>query len=391
MNTTSTVTPISETPKQPQQRQTAKDIIAANVKSLIEQLEAGHSDALTAYLDAMSRFHNYSFGNILEIARQRPTATRVAGLYAWNQLGRKVKKGEKGIRILAPIVGIKRKKDEEASKDITKQNTRVLVGFRNAYVFDVEQTEGAELPTLREMTGTVGENRDRLVSFIEAQGIELSFTEKIAPALGMSYGGKIAILPGQSEAEEFSTLVHELAHEMLHKAERRTTTTKVVRETEAEAIAFVIGKAVGLETGSASADYIQLYHGNASLLAESLEVIQQTSGVILAALQPPTAAEAEMRPSTAKTPPSTPPPELASTFGLQPLGSQSGTSSHLALSTLQDLPNKRKVQMPLGLTVGNRLSCRKRSNVGLSRCVSMREVASGAVHSRIAVSGRCTQ
>ena len=92
MNTTaSTVTPISENPKQPQQRQTTKDIIAANVKSLIEQLEAGHSDALTAYLDAMSRFHNYSFGNILEIARQRPTATRVAGLYAWNQLGRKVK------------------------------------------------------------------------------------------------------------------------------------------------------------------------------------------------------------------------------------------------------------------------------------------------------------
>jgi hypothetical protein len=83
MTTASSVTPIKETPKQPQQRQTAKDIIAANVKSLIEQLEAGHSDALTAYLDAMSRFHNYSFGNILEIARQRPTATRVAGLYAW--------------------------------------------------------------------------------------------------------------------------------------------------------------------------------------------------------------------------------------------------------------------------------------------------------------------
>ena len=150
--TTSTVTPISENPKQPQQRQTAKEIIAANVKSLIEQLEAGHSDALTAYLDAMSRFHNYSFGNILEIARQRPDATRVAGMYAWNQLGRRVKKGEKGIRILAPIIGIKRKKDEEAEKDITKQNTRVLVGFRNAYVFDVAQTEGAELPAMREMS-----------------------------------------------------------------------------------------------------------------------------------------------------------------------------------------------------------------------------------------------
>jgi hypothetical protein len=68
------------------------------VKELIAQLEAGRSDALTAYLDAMSRFHNYSFGNVLEIARQRPTATRVAGMYAWNQLGRRVRKGEKGVR-----------------------------------------------------------------------------------------------------------------------------------------------------------------------------------------------------------------------------------------------------------------------------------------------------
>jgi hypothetical protein len=277
--------PTTENPKQPQQRQTAKEIIAANVKSLIEQLEAGHSDALTAYLDAMSRFHNYSFGNILEIARQRPSASRVAGMYAWNQLGRRVKKGEKGIRILAPIIGVKRKPEEEAEKDIRKQNTRVLVGFRNAYVFDVEQTEGVDLPAMREVYGDVGENHDRLLSFIERQGLELVFTENIAPALGMSYGGRIAILPDQSKAETFATLVHELAHEMLHKAERRTTTTKVVRETEAEAIAFVVGKAVGLEAGSASADYIHLYHGNASLLAESLEVIQQTSAVILAALE----------------------------------------------------------------------------------------------------------
>ena len=116
--------------------QTSKEVIAANVQLLIEQLEAGHSEGLTAYLAAMGRFHNYSFSNILEIARQKPDATRVAGLYAWNQLGRKVMKEQKGIRILAPIIGIKRKKDEEAEKDITKQNTRVLVGFRNAYVFD---------------------------------------------------------------------------------------------------------------------------------------------------------------------------------------------------------------------------------------------------------------
>ena len=84
---------------------------------------------------------------------------------------------------------------------------------------------------------------------------------------------------------------------MMHKAERRTATTKTVRETEAEAVAFVVGKAIGLVTGSASADYINLYHGNASLLAESLEVVQQTANVILAALEPPvedSAAESQI-------------------------------------------------------------------------------------------------
>ena len=297
VTTTPAVSPSILNPKEPQQKQTAKEVIAANVQALIKQLEQGHSEGLTAYLVAMGRFHNYSFGNILEIARQKPDATRVAGLYAWNQLGRKVRKGEHGIRILAPVIGIKRKKDVEAAKDIRTQNQDVLVGFRSAYVFDVSQTDGAELPELSSrVTGNVGEYRERLVDFTIAQGILLEFKESIAPALGMSYGGKIVLLPGQSTAEEFSTLVHELGHEMLHKAERRTATTKTVRETEAEAIAFVVGQTIGLNMGRASADYIHLYHGNAALLTESLEVIQKTSAVILSALENPTekaAAEAE--------------------------------------------------------------------------------------------------
>ena len=76
--------------------------------------------------------------------------------------------------------------------------------------------------------GEVGEYRERLIDFIIAQGIELEFKESIAPALGMSYGGNIAILPGQAAAEEFCTFVHEASHEILHKAERRTATTKTV-------------------------------------------------------------------------------------------------------------------------------------------------------------------
>ncbi len=280
---TNNLTTLPSTPKP----QTSKEVIAANVKLLIEQLEAGHSEGLTAYLTAMGRFHNYSFGNILEIARQKPDATRVAGLYAWNQLGRKVSKGQKGIRILAPMIGSRRKKDTEAtSKDSAAVNQPVLVGFRAVYVFDVSQTEGAELPAFTERTkGDVGEYRERLIDFTVAQGIQLEFKDSIAPALGMSYGGRIAILPGQEPAEEFSTLVHELAHEMLHKAERRTATTKTVRETEAEAIAFVVSQTIGLDAGRASADYIHLYHGNAALLAESLEVIQRTAALILSAIE----------------------------------------------------------------------------------------------------------
>jgi len=291
--------PVQSSTYQPrqQQRPTAKDVIAENVKALIAQLEAGKSDALTAYLDAMARFHNYSFGNILQIARQRPDATNVAGMYTWNQFGRHVKKGEKGIQIFAPMIGKSRKKQEEAEQNRDEKSTSILVGFRAVYVFDVAQTEGAELPAPAAVTGEAGAHLDRLIEFVQQQGIELEYNERIAPAQGASYGGKIVLLPGQSKAETFATLVHELGHEMLHKADRRTATTKVVRETEAESIAFIVGKAIGLQTGTASADYIQLYHGNAALLAESLEVIQRTSAVILAALEEQTTNETATQPT----------------------------------------------------------------------------------------------
>lgn len=96
----------------------------------------------------MSRFHNHSFGNVLEISRPMPTATRVAGSCMEEHGGRSVNAGAKGIRILAPIVGVRRKKDSEAEKDFTKQNTRILLGFRNAYVFDISQTSRRRRSTL---------------------------------------------------------------------------------------------------------------------------------------------------------------------------------------------------------------------------------------------------
>lgn len=279
---------------------TIQDLVAANVQFLIEQLDSGHSEVLTQYLSAMARFHTYSFGNILLIARQKPTATHVAGMRSWNELGRRIKRGEKGVKIFAPLIGFKRiqaaeepeakgKKPKKNSLDEAKKEKetmeRQLIGFRAVHVFDVEQTEGDPLPKIgNTVTGDVSETLPRLVRFVESQKIKLEFSDKIAPARGMSYGGFIRLLPDMAPTETLSTLVHEVAHEMLHKAERRTLITKTVKETEAEAVAFVVCSALGLETGRGSADYIQLYHGDSKLLQESLEVVQRSASQILGAV-----------------------------------------------------------------------------------------------------------
>ena len=281
-----------------QQRTSQRDnptqlVIKQAVDYLIKQLEAGKSETLTTYLTAMAKFRKYSFANVLSIVRACPQATHVAGIRTWNELGRFVKKGEKGIPILAPVICYRRKKHSEAEEDEREQPQSVLAGFRIVHVWDYAQTTGADLPQPATVAGEVGDYLDRLMEFVHRQGIELEYNERIAPALGVSYGGKIALLPGQSKAETLTTLVHELGHEILHKTERRTITTATVRETEAEAVAFVVGKAVGLEMGTAASDYILTYAGNAALLAESLEVIQRTSAVILGAIVSGDAASAK--------------------------------------------------------------------------------------------------
>ena len=281
---------------------TAQQLIRENVKYLIEQLEAGHSETLTAFLNAMANFHTYSLGNVLLIARQKPDATRVAGMFTWNQLGRRVKRGEKGIVILAPMIGKRRKKQTTDTETEDEANKSALLGFRRVHVWSESQTEGAPLPTIGEVTGDATVYLDRLRECVQAQGITVELTSDIAPALGTAFGTTIRLLPGQTEAEELATLVHEYAHLRLRHSERRTTITKTVRETEAEAVAFVVAKAIGLNPNS-SASYIQLYHGNAELLMESLEVVQQTSAVILGAITmeepaPPEAQEQQSAPDT---------------------------------------------------------------------------------------------
>jgi len=182
------------------------------VDFLVQSLESGHSEVLTQHLGAIARFHTYSFGNVMLIARQKPDASNVAGIRTWNSLGRFVKRGEKGILILAPMVGKKRTTNEGTEHTVDAKGTEsILFGFRAVYVFD-NQTEGKELPSLTEVQGDVSGYRERLGQFVASQGIELNYSERIGPAKGLSHDGKITLLLGMQPAEEFSTLVHEIGH-----------------------------------------------------------------------------------------------------------------------------------------------------------------------------------
>jgi len=136
------------------------------------------------------------------------------------------------------------------------------------------------------VSGQPGGYIDRLKAYVSQLGIALQYSSNIAPAKGVSYGGRITLLPDLSPAEAFATLVHETAHERLHRTERRAETTRTIRETEAEAVAFVVCQAVGLDGAEASSSYIQLWNGNKQILTESLHFVQQTASQILSAISP---------------------------------------------------------------------------------------------------------
>jgi antirestriction protein ArdC len=262
--------------------------IASNaLATLAAALEAGNSAALTTYLNITARFHKYSWTNCLLIAMQRPDATHVAGFRAWLGFGRHVRKGEKGIAILAPIVTKRKAKEGQQQQEdsSTAEPANRLVGFRSTYVFDIAQTDGQDLPEFATVKGNPVEHLQRLKALVGSHSITLDYDASIAPARGVSRGGRITLMPNLPAAEEFSTLVHELSHEKLHRTDRRVETTKTIRETEAEAVAFVVCHAIGLDTNTAAADYIKLYNGDRATLSASLQFIQSTAAEILTALE----------------------------------------------------------------------------------------------------------
>ena len=261
--------------------------------TLVAALEAGRSDALVRYLETASRFHTYSVRNQCLIAAQCPTATRVAGYQAWRRLGRWVRRGETGIVILAPIT--RRRIDVAGDDDATEDADRTRVqGFRSAYVFDVAQTDGDPLPTLaHDTTGDPGIHLAALEHAITDAGVVITRLADLGGAHGYSQPGRITILESLTPADTAAVLVHEFAHELLHQRGDDRPASKTVRETEAEAVAFIVGTAIGIRSSVDACDYIQLYDGNADTLRQSLNRIQATAKTILSAL-PPAIADDEM-------------------------------------------------------------------------------------------------
>jgi hypothetical protein len=205
--------------------------------------------------------------NILLITAQRPGATRVAGYQTWRKLHRHVTRGSKGIIIFAPLV----RNSVDTNECGVETRREILLGYRTAVVFDVADTEGSPMPEFSKFDGNPGEYLGRLKMIVTESGCSLEYSTSILPARGQCSAEKIVILPDLSPAEEFHVLSHELAHSRLHFSPRRAHTTRLIRETEAEAIAFVVSQAIGLDTNSASADYLKLYDSDPETLAQSLE------------------------------------------------------------------------------------------------------------------------
>src|SRR5271155_466864 len=235
---------------------------------------AKQSATYRAWLSTVSRFYKYSFCNCLLIWSQAPEATRIAGFNTWKSLGRFVKKGESGIRILAPIV----RKVEEEKNGSTEKTSRVA-GFRSVSVFDYAQTDGAPLP---ELTCNATEGGETLLPLLEQAvatlNISLIYKAISGNAEGISKGGVIEIEETLDTPARCGVIAHELAHEILHKTNREST-TRQQRELEAESVSYAVLAHFGMH--SESRFYLATYDVSAEMLTASLQTIGNAAKQII--------------------------------------------------------------------------------------------------------------
>ena len=283
------------------------------MKEITERLEQGVKDIFTSemyttYLRTMAKFHNYSFNNTLLIAMQRPDATLVAGFNAWkNKFNRYVKKGEKGIQIIAPVpikeVEEREKIDKDTGLAVLNENGEpemerveyVIPRFRLTTVFDVSQTDGEPIPSLEvnELTASVKDYALLTAAIEQVSPVPMRFDEIEGEAKGYYSDAdkEICIQVGMGESQTIKTMIHEVAHAMLHNSDlmkqRGEEKDRLTKETEAESIAFTVCSALGIDTSDYSFPYVASWASGKEMkeLKDSMDTIRLTAADFLEKLE----------------------------------------------------------------------------------------------------------
>lgn len=264
----------------------------AELDEAMERLDRGVREVFESgrwerYLEVMSRFHQYSANNSLLIAMQMPDATAVASYTDWKRkFGRQVRKGEHGIRILAPVRYHRKVEDEDGDEAVVER----LAGFRLASTFDVSQTEGEPLPQIAELLDGSVERYEQVMGAIEvASPVPVGFEKMHAGVNGFFSRAerRIAIRPGMSQAQTVKTAIHELAHSRMHDFDGVTPPEGLpdrgTREVQAESVAFVVASHYGLDTGGYSFGYVTSWASGRELeeLKVSMGAIRETAHGII--------------------------------------------------------------------------------------------------------------
>lgn len=239
------------------------------------------------YLRVMSRFHRYSANNSLLIAMQMPEATAVASYTDWKRkFNRQVRKGERGIRILAPVRYRRKVEGEDGDEAVIEH----LAGFRLASTFDVSQTDGDPLPEIAELLdGMVGRYEQVMLAIAQAAPVPIGFEEIPGGANGYfsHTERRIAIRRGMSQAQTVKTAIHELAHSRMHdfgeSAPKDELPDRATREVQAESVAFVVASHYGLDTCSYSFGYVASWASGRELdeLKASMDAIRKAAHSII--------------------------------------------------------------------------------------------------------------
>jgi hypothetical protein len=271
---------------------------AEKVNRALSMLEQGvgritSGEEFERYLRFSARFHDYSARNCLLILAQRPGASRVAGYRRWQELGRQVRRGEEGIRILAPVSRV-------VEDEGTGEKVRALVGFKVASVFDVSQTDGEPLPEAprpedldpNDPAGISARVYGGLSHFCEAEEITVEMEDRRPDEYG-SYdrkGRRIVLNRALSEVDRATTLAHELAHHLLHRQDDGAT-TKATRETEAEGVSFAVFSYFGFDTSRFTFAYVARYAEEPEALKAALSRIQKATQELIGAVERDPAGE----------------------------------------------------------------------------------------------------